>query len=223
MLKLVNVFFIGLTAIVFIGVFGFNGFADDGKKKTVSPSSLSTQEQQVIDTIRQLGFSVQSAKPLANGSWEVHITGFDGRRASGAFRGAVVAPAANIGGGNNTAITRETGKTGRGGTVGPRGGGTISEQDGSATGGGNSGPEGSSGGGRNGGPLSGSENEGGGSATGGGGNQGPDQGSNPRGSGSVLRVSIAADGALVVDADSLRQAGFSNAVGSTSNGRVTFR
>ena len=86
MLKLVKVFFIGLTAIIFIGVFGFNGFADDGKKKTVSPLSMSTQEQQVIDTIRQLGFSVQSAKPLANGSWEVQITGFDGRRASGAFQ-----------------------------------------------------------------------------------------------------------------------------------------
>ena len=222
MLKRVKVLFIGISVIFFIGVSGFNGFADDGKAKSIAPSSVSAQERQVVDTMRQLGFAVQSARLIENGVWEVRINGFDGKRASGAFRGAVVAPAANIGGRTNVASAREAGKTGSGGALGPRGGGTISEEDGSATGGGNSGPEGSSGGGRDGGPLSGSDNNEGGSATGGGGNQGPDQGTNPR-PGSALRVSMAADGAMVVDANSLRQAGFSNAVGSTANGRVTFR
>lgn len=223
MLKSVNIIFIGVSVLVFAGFFDVNASAAERADKHITNAPMLSQERRVADTMRQLGFAVESVKNLGNGGWEVRVSGFDGQRALGAFRGAIIAPAAHVGGARNAAAAREAGTAGRGGAVGPRGGGAKSDQDGSATGGGNSGPEGSSGGGRDGGPLPGSDNNDGGSATGGGNDGGPEQGTNPRGQSSALRVSIMADGTLVVNAASLKKAGFANTVGATTNGRVTFR
>lgn len=186
---------------------------------------VKSQDQQVADTMGQLGFKVKSVHRMGDGVWEVRVDGFDGGRASGAFRGTIVAPAANIGGASRSKAVHDGVTAGRGGALGPRGISAKSEQDGSATGGGaGGGTEGSSGGGRDGGPLpAGSDNNEGGSATGGGRDGGPEQGTNPRGQAAALRVSVAADGKMVVDKASLRQAGFVNSVGVTSNGQVTFR
>lgn len=192
-----------------------------GKPRVKVPEM--SQERQVINTMLQLGFTVESAHRLRDGSWEVRVGDFDGRRANFAYRGAVVATSANVGGMRSSATAQDSGTAGRGVAVGPRGGGSRSEQDGSTTGGGNSGgPEGSSGGGRDGGPLASSDNQGG-SATGGGNTGGVVPGTNPRGRGAALRVSVAADGTIVVNAASLRQAGYANSFSKTANGQVTFR
>lgn len=223
MLRTVKIILIGVSILAFAGSFdSLASAAEDALKRPVNAPALS-QERRVADTLRQLGFAVESVKNLGKGNWEVRVGGFDAQRARGAFRGAVAAPAALAGGSRNRAAAGEAGIAGRGGATGPRGGGARSDQDGSATGGGNSGPEGSSGGGRDGGPLPGSDNPDGGSATGGGNDGGPGQGTNPRGLSSALRVSIMADGTLVVNAASLRKAGFANTVGTTTNGQVTFR
>jgi len=185
---------------------------------------VKSQDRQVADTMGQLGFKVKSVQRMGNGVWEVRVDGFDGRHASGAFRGVIVAPATNFGGASRSKALHDGVTAGRGGALGPRGMSAKSEQDGSATGGGaGGGTEGSSGGGRDSGPLPGSDNNEGGSATGGGRDGGPEQGTNPRGQAATLRVSVAADGKIVVDKASLNQAGFINSVGATSNGRVTFR
>lgn len=208
-----------LWLVGFLG-FLFCGTVQAGDMK-VAP--IKSQDKQVADTMRHLGFKVKSVQHMGDGAWEVHIDGFDGRRASAAFRGAIVAPAANIGGASRSKAVHDGVTAGRGGALGPRGTSAKSEQDGSATGGGaGGGTEGSSGG-RDGGPLPDNDNNEGGSATGGGRDGGPEQGANPRGHAATLRVFVAADGKMVVDKASLRQAGFVNSVGLTSNGRVTFR
>ncbi len=206
-----------------LGLLGFL-FCGTVQAADMKVAPVKSQDQQVADTMGQLGFKVKSVQRMGDGVWEVRVDGFDGSRASGAFRGAIVAPAANIGGASRSKAVHDGVTAGRGGALGPRGTSAKSDQDGSATGGGTGGgTEGSSGGGRDGGPLPGSDNNEGGSATGGGHDGGPDQGTNPRGQASTLRVSVAADGKMVVDKASLRQAGFVNSVGVTSNGRVTFR
>jgi hypothetical protein len=149
-----------------------------------------------------------TSKPLENGDWEVRISGFDVKRANEASRGAILAPVAGTAGTRNAPSARDMGISGRGGPLGPRGGGNAVEQDGSATGGGNSGSD------------NGSD---GGSATGGGKDDKPEKSTNPRHQGAALKVSVAADGTLIVDANSLRKAGYINTLGSTSNGRVIFR
>lgn len=183
---------------------------------------VQSQQRQVIDTMRQLGFDVAAARHLGNGNWEVRVNGFDAQRASGAFRGAIIAPSMQPGKAGGMA-TRESAMGGRSGALGPRGGGARSEQDGSATGGGNSGPDNSSGGGRDGGPLPGNDSNEGGSASGGGQGGGVEPGTNPRGSAATLRLSVGADGKMVMDAASLRQAGYAHAVGQTANGQMSFR
>lgn len=193
------------------------------KAPTARVAPVQIQERQAVDTMRQLGFDVAGARHLGNGNWEVQVNSFDARRASGAFRGAIVAPAAQVGNARSGTAAREAAKGGRSGTLRPRGGGARSEQDGSATGGGNSGPDNSSGGGRDGGPLPGNDSNEGGSATGGGQGGGVEPSTNPRGRAAALRLSIGADGKMVVDAASLRQAGYAHAVGQTANGQVSFR
>ncbi len=220
-LKLVS---IGSLMPIFVGLFSFSTLAAEAVPKRLTKAPTLSQDRQVVDAMRKLGFAVNSAKRWGNSSWEVSVSGFDWSRADESSRGAILAPAASTGGMCSTAAARDMGISGRGGPLGPRGGGSKEgEQDGSATGGGNSGPDTSTGGGRDGGPLPGNDRNEGGSATGGGKDGGPENGTNPHHQGAVLKVSVAADGTLVVDANSLRKAGYTNVLGSTANGRVVFR
>ncbi|MBL0226613.1 MAG: hypothetical protein IPQ16_13880 [Geobacteraceae bacterium] len=220
-MNLKNVTIIGVSAIVFAMGSDCNVFAAEVAGKRLTKMPEISQERKVVDTMRQLGFSVESARRLGNGDWEIRVNGFDGKNAKGAFRGAIVTPVTNVEGMRSAAASK-AGMAGSRGAAGPRGGGTRSEQDGSATGG-NSGPEGSSGSGRGGGPLPANDKNEDGSATGGGRDGGVNPGTNPRGHSSALHVTVASDGALQIDSSSLRQAGFANSVGKTANGQVTFR
>lgn len=222
MSKIVKVISIGGSALVLAGVFGCNALAIELKNKPLAPMQVMNQERHIAHTMRQLGFAVESVKQGSNGVWEVRVNGFDSRQASGAFRGAIMVPSTTIRGGQNAAMAGKSGISGRGGAMGPQGGGIASEQDGSATGGGNDGSGGNSSHG-NGGGLLGDDNTGGGSTGGGGESGGADQGSNPRGRTSALQVSMSPDGSMVINADSLRKAGFANTLQSTANAQVTFR
>jgi hypothetical protein len=216
--KLVKALVVATVAAVIGGFWGSSVGGAAGLDKGMPKATAASQEKRVVDTMRQMGFAVDSARHMGEGRWEVQVSGFDARRATGAFRGAIVAPAAQALGTGHAAATREAGK------LGPRGGGGVrSAEDGSATGGGNSGSPENSGGGRGGEPLPGSDANEGGSATGGGSGGSPEPGTNPRGQAAALRVAVTASGALEIDASSLRQAGFANTVGETTNGQVSFR
>ncbi len=224
MSRLVKVIWLGGSALILAGFFGCNALASELKNKPLAPMRVMDQERHMVETMRQLGFAVESVKQKSNGVWEVRVNGFDSKQASGAFRGAIMAPSTTIRGGQNAAMAGKSGMSGRGGAMGPQGGGLMSDEDGSATGGGNTGgPDNSSGGGRDGGPLNGDDSNDGGSATGGGNTGGPDQGSNPRGRNAALQVSVSPDGTMVINTDSLHKAGFNNTLNSTANGQVTFR
>lgn len=222
MSKIVKVIGLGGSALVLAGLFGLDALAVELKNKPLAPIQKMDQERHMVNTMRQLGFAVESVTQKSNGVWEVRVNGFDSRQASGTFRGAIIAPSTTIRGGQNAAMAGKSGMSGRGGAMGPKGSGLASDQDGSATGGGNGGSDGNSGGSGNGGLL-GDDNTGGGSATGGGNGGGVDQGSNPRGRNAALQVSVSPDGSMVINADSLRKAGFANTLKSTANGQVNFR
>lgn len=246
------------------GLFASNALAAKiAIKQPVIASTLS-QDRQVADTVRQLGFAVSSVKSLGNGNWEVHISGFDAERAQGAFRGAIIAPANNALGLGRVAAGRDQRISGRGGALGPRGGGAQidnSGDGGASAGGSNSGGAESASGGsgfnaggilgcgssgsNDGGGSTGGSNEGGGASTGAGssgdsggelgnllgggdptegdGGGDPETATGPRSRNTALQVSITADGGVVINAASLRRAGFRNAVNTTVNGQVNFR
>ncbi|MFY9142705.1 hypothetical protein [Sulfuricurvum sp.] len=221
MSKIVKVIGLGGSALVLAGLFGLDALAVELKNKPLAPMQKMDQERHMVNTMRQLGFAVESVTQKGNGVWEVRVNGFDSRKASGTFRGAIIAPSTTIRGGQNAAMAGKSGMSGRGGAMGPKGGGLASDQDGSATGGGSGGSDGNSahgngglfgddntGGSGNGGLL-GDDNTGGGSATGGG--------------KAALQVSVSPDGSMVINADSLRKAGFANTLKSTANGQVNFR
>lgn len=222
MTRIVKVIGLGGSALVLAGFLGCNALASEVKEKPLTPVQAMDQEQHMIETMQQLGFSVKSVKQKKNGIWKVRVNGFDSQQASGTFRGAIMVPSTTIKGGHNAAMAGKSGISGRGGAAGPQGGGLASDQDGSATGGGKGGSDATSGSGKGG--VLGDENTGGGSGTGGGGESGgADQGSNPRGRNATLQVSVSPDGSMVINTESLRKAGFVNTLKSTANGQVTFR
>lgn len=221
MSKIVKMIGLGGSALVLAGLLGCNALALEVKDKPSAKMQTTDQERHMIETMQQLGFSVKSVKQDKNGMWEVRVNAFDSQQASGAFRGAIMVPSTTIKGGQNAAMGGKSGISGRGGAVGPQGGGLASEQDGSATGGGKGGSDTTSGGGKGGGL--GDDNTGGGSATGGGESGGADKGGSPRSRTTALKVSMSPDGSIVINADSLRKAGLTNTLKSTANGQVSFR